>query len=76
MESDQRYGILLFCILTIHNFDTSMVKCFDTSTPSIQDSEMELFPGLRSSLLVCLFQDFGVSCFGDLAFQHSCDEVF
>jgi hypothetical protein len=76
MESDQRSGISLFRISAIRHFDTPVVKCFDTSTPGIRDSEMELFPGLRSSLLVCLFQDFGVSHFGDSTFRHSCDEVF
>jgi hypothetical protein len=31
------------------HFDTPVVKCFKTSTPGIQDSEMELFPGLQNS---------------------------
>jgi hypothetical protein len=46
MESDQRSGISLFHILVIRHFGTSVVKCFDTSTPSLRDSEMELFFGL------------------------------
>jgi hypothetical protein len=75
MESDQRSSILLFLILAIRHFGTSVVKCFDTSTPGIWDSEMELFFGLRSSLLVFLFWDFGVSHFSGSTFQHSCDEV-
>jgi hypothetical protein len=76
MELDQRSGISLFRISTIRHFDTSVVKCFDTSTPGIWDFEMELFPGLRSSLLMCLFWDFDISHFDDSTFRHSCDEVF
>jgi hypothetical protein len=37
---------------------------------------MDLFPDLRSSLLVCLFMDFGVSRFDNSTFRHSYDEEF
>jgi hypothetical protein len=46
MESDQQSGISSFRISIIWHFDTPVVKCFDTSTPGIRDSEMELFHGL------------------------------
>jgi hypothetical protein len=44
------------------------MKCFDTSNPSIWDSEMDLFPGIQNSLLVCLFR---VSGFWGFTFHDS-----
>jgi hypothetical protein len=49
----------MFLSSAIRHFGTPMMKCFDTSTLSIQDPEMELFSGLRNSLLVCLFRVLG-----------------
>jgi hypothetical protein len=53
-----------FHISAIRDFVFPVVKCFDTPTPGIQNSEMESD------------QWSGISAFGFSVFRHFCDEVF
>jgi hypothetical protein len=42
-------GFRHFTFHSFLHFDTPVMKCFDTSTPGIWESKMELFFGLQNS---------------------------
>jgi hypothetical protein len=67
MESDQRSGISLFRISAIRHFDTPVVKCFDTSTPSIGTLKWSYF-SIYKALCWCAY--FEISAFCISAIQH------
>jgi len=60
------FRILAFLISRLRDSCDEESRLLTPANPSIWNFEMELFPSLQNSLLMCLFQDFGVSHFTTL----------